>query len=185
MEHKFLSRFLSEQKVHIATIGRPHGVKGLVRLYAVMEDSGLLEELSPVFDDQEKEWRVRWMSQGVAALTDEQGIPLSGRMEAEKLVNKRLYTLRSSLPVAGEEDFYHIDLIGLKARSPEGTLLGKVVFVHDYGAGTSLELDSGALVPFTKLCVPDVDLAKGELVVLLPDEIEVEGDLAGEVQVRA
>ncbi|MDF7675059.1 ribosome maturation factor RimM [Acetobacteraceae bacterium ESL0709] len=180
-----MSRSPSEQKIHIATIGRPHGVKGLVRLHAVLEDPDLLEELVPVFDDQGHRWDVTWVSQGVAALSDEQGNVLADRTAAERVVNRRLYTLRSSLPAVGGDDFYHIDLIGLKALSPEGETLGQVVLVHDYGAGTSLELDSGSLVPFTKACVPAVNLEKGELIVVLPEEIEVEGDLAGDVQVRS
>jgi 16S rRNA processing protein RimM len=52
-----------------------------------------------------------------------------------------------------------------------------VTTVHDYGAGTSLEIErDGAaplLVPFTRACVPSVDPAAGTLVVVAPDEILV------------
>ncbi|UMM63482.1 ribosome maturation factor RimM [Aristophania vespae] len=180
-----MTRSASDQKIHIATIGRPHGVKGLVRLHSLTETPSLLEELDHLFDDQGQKWHVRWVSPNIAALTDGQGQALSDRTMAEKFVNKRLYILRSSLPVTEEEDFYHIDLIGLKALSPKGDSLGTVTIVHDYGAGTSLELDSGFIIPFTRACVPTIDLEKKEVVIILPDEVEVEGDLDGEVKIRA
>jgi 16S rRNA processing protein RimM len=54
--------------------------------------------------------------------------------------------------------------------------LGRVTVVHDYGAGASLEIaGEGAplLVPFTRACVPEVDLARGRVVVVPPVEVAV------------
>ena len=49
--------------------------------------------------------------------------------------------------------------------------------MHDYGAGASLEIvGAGApplLVPFTGACVPEVDIAAGRLVVVMPAEVIV------------
>jgi 16S rRNA processing protein RimM len=46
--------------------------------------------------------------------------------------------------------------------------------VHDYGAGTSLEISPGALlVPFTRAAVPVVDIAAGYAVVVPPVEVVV------------
>ncbi|WP_236646429.1 ribosome maturation factor RimM [Aristophania vespae] len=158
-----MTRSASDQKIHIATIGRPHGVKGLVRLHSLTETPSLLEELDHLFDDQGQKWHVKWVSPNIAALTDGQGQALSDRTMAEKFVNKRLYILRSSLPVTEEEDFYHIDLIGLKALSPKGDSLGTVTIVHDYGAGTSLELDSGFIIPLRVLAFRQSTLKKRKL----------------------
>ena len=58
-----------------------------------------------------------------------------------------------------------------------GQMVGRVAIVHDYGAGTSLEIEregvSPLLVPFTLACVPSVDTAAGTLVVTPPDEVLV------------
>ncbi len=43
--------------------------------------------------------------------------------------------------------------------TPDGASLGRVDAVHDYGAGASLEIARRLLVPFTRACVPEVDLA--------------------------
>jgi 16S rRNA processing protein RimM len=74
---------------------------------------------------------------------------------------------RASLPAAGDEEFYHADLVGLDVRLPDGTHFGTVRAVHDFGAGDSLEIeraDGDVMVPFTKAAVPVVDIAGGFIV---------------------
>ena len=56
---------------------------------------------------------------------------------------------------------------------PAGDVVGTVAIVHDYGAGTSLEIGA-LLIPFTKACVPVVDIEAGRVTVLPPAEIVVE-----------
>ena len=59
-----------------------------------------------------------------------------------------------------EDEFYHADLIGLDARLADGTVLGTVTAVPNFGAGDLLEIkraDTGESVylPFTKAVVPE------------------------------
>ena len=72
------------------------------------------------------------------------------------------------------EEFYLVDLVGLQAVGTDGTPLGRVDAVHDYGAGTSLEIGT-LMLPFTRACVPAVDLASGRVTVVPPAEIVVPG----------
>ncbi|TPW35837.1 ribosome maturation factor RimM [Oecophyllibacter saccharovorans] len=169
----------------IATIGKPHGVRGLVRLYPATESPETVEKIGPLHDLDGQQWRIRWQGQGIAQLIRVDGSPLTDRSEAEKLVNRKLYAAREALPAPEEDSFYHADLLGMEAVTPEGKALGRVVLVHDYGAGTSLELGSGEIVPFTHACVPAIDVAHRRLTVCLPGSVDVKGDLAGEVEVRS
>jgi 16S rRNA processing protein RimM len=55
----------------------------------------------------------------------------------------------------------------------DGTQVGTVVAVHDFGAGDILELRPQAggttiLLPFSEACVPGVDIAGGRIIVALP-----------------
>jgi len=92
----------------------------------------------------------------------------------------RLYLPRSALPPTEEDEYYHADLIGLEAVLGDGTPVGHVRAVHDFGAGDTLELArSGAppvMVPFTRAAVPIVEIANGRLVLDPPpglfDEVE-------------
>ncbi len=95
------------------------------------------------------------------------------RDRAEKLRGLRLYAPRAALPATGEDEFYHADLVGLAALARDGTLLGGVIAVHDFGAGDVLEIAREAgmpvLVPFHRAAVPDVDLAAGRVFIDPPD----------------
>ncbi len=80
----------------------------------------------------------------------------------------RLYLPRSALPQPEAEEYYHADLIGLEAVLSDGTPLGRVRAVHDFGAGDTLEIERPgappAMVPFTRAVVPVVDIEAGRLV---------------------
>ena len=165
---------MSPDLVLIGVVGKPHGVRGLVRVHAYAQDPMSLEMYETLLDDQGRQWSLRWRgAEGVAELSDAKGRPLADRTQAQEVVNTRLYVPRSALPEPEEEEFYHADLIGMEAF--ENSLsLGRVAMVHDYGGGASLELAGGVLVPFTKACVPRIDLEARTLQVCSPDEISGE-----------
>jgi 16S rRNA processing protein RimM len=129
-----------------------------------------------------RRYEVRIVGQGRGAVTAR----LSGiadRSAAEALKGLRLYVPRSALPATEAEEFYHADLIGLRAELRDGRAAGRVTAVHDHGAGTYLEIAGAGgrplILPFTRRAAPVVDLAGGRLVIDPPEEIEVEGEEAG------
>jgi len=79
------------------------------------------------------------------------------------------------LPATDEDEFYHADLIGLAAVTPADEPLGRVIAIHNFGAGDIIEIapPQGAtmLLPFTNAVVPLVDSANGRVVIELPNEI--------------
>jgi 16S rRNA processing protein RimM len=160
----------------MGVIGRPHGVRGLLRVRSYTSEAAELPRYNPFVDDRGRIWNVAWKGDGVAEVRDSAGKPVADRTEAEKLVNVRLYVPRERLPATDPDDYYIADLVGMRAVRADGGELGRVVAVHDYGAGTSLEIAGGAsafMVPFTQACVPVVDVAGGTLTVQPPEEIEV------------
>jgi 16S rRNA processing protein RimM len=66
-------------------------------------------------------------------------------------------------------------LIGLAAVNAAHEPLGRVLAIHNFGAGDIIEIapPQGAtlLLPFTNAVVPTVDLANGRVVIELPDEM--------------
>src|SRR6266487_6720386 len=86
-----------------------------------------------------------------------------------------LHDALPSLPPPAADEFYHADLIGLRAMTADGTEIGTVAAVHDFGAGDILELRPQAggttiMVPFTAAFVPSVDIAGGRIVVAPPED---------------
>jgi len=161
-----------ENRILMGVIGRPHGVRGLVRVTSYAED---LTAYGPLTDPKGRQFVLRWRGAGVAEiaeLADGAEVKIADRTAAEKLTNTRLFVDRSQLPEPEDDEFYLADLVGLIARNTAGEKLGIVTAVHDYGAGASLEIAlenaQPLLVPFTRLCVPAVDIAVGLLVVAPP-----------------
>ena len=170
---------MPEQRILMGVVGRPHGVRGLVHVHSYTADPDDLAAYGALLDDAGRRWTLAWRGNGVAELRDEAGRAVADRNTAERLVNMRLSIERERLPAPNEDEFYLADLVGLAAVGSDGAALGVVSVVHDYGAGASLEITGEGqplLVPFTRACVPEVDIAAGRLVAVLPEEVVVATD---------
>lgn len=168
---------MTERRILLGVVGRPHGVRGLLHVHSYTADPRDLAGYGPLLDEQGRTWSLTWRGDAVAELRDAAGQGVPDRTAAEKLTNTRLYVERDRLPPAGDEEFYLSDLVGLQAVGPAGETLGEIAVVHDYGAGTSLEITRAGqplLVPFTRACVPEIDLSAGRVVVVPPAEVEAQ-----------
>nr|WP_246513893.1 ribosome maturation factor RimM [Neoroseomonas soli] len=154
----------------VGEIGRPHGVRGLVRLRAFTEDPAAIAAFSPLTDESgTRRFAITLKGGDIAAV---EGV--ADRDAAQRLTGTKLYVERDRLPAAEEEEFYLTDLIGLAAVTEGGESLGTVRAVEDHGAGAFLIVHGGArehLLPFTKAVVPVVDIAGGRITVVPPGEI--------------
>ena len=76
------------------------------------------------------------------------------------------------MPPAQDDEYYHVDLIGCRVEALDGSALGYVHAVHDFGAGDILEVKPPTgpnwYLDFTKASVPLVDLANDRVVVTPP-----------------
>ena len=158
-------------RVLLARIGAPHGVRGEVRLFLFAADPESLFDYGPLTDEAGTR---RFEIVALRPAKEHFVARLKGvetREAAEALTNAGLYVARELLPPPqDEDDFYHADLIGLAAVTAEGETFGKVLAVHDFGAGDILEIaraEGGGtlMLPFTKATVPVVDIAGGRVVV--------------------
>ncbi len=90
------------------------------------------------------------------------------------MCNLDLFVPRDRLPPIEEEDtFYHADLVGMAAVTPEGVPLGAVTAIHNFGAGDLIEIATTAggeplLLPFTEAVVPKIDTALRQIIIVLP-----------------
>ncbi len=172
---------MPESRILLGVVGRPHGVRGLVHVQSYTADPRDLAGYGPLYDEQGGQWTLVWRSEGVAELRDAKGEKLPDRTAAERLTNTRLFIDRNRLPKPGDEEFYLSDLVGLEAVDPAGAPLGTVATIHDYGAGASLELTQAGqhlIVPFTRACVPDIDITNGRITVSVPAEVIVAPEAA-------
>jgi 16S rRNA processing protein RimM len=162
----------------VARIGAAHGVRGAVKLWTFTEDPLAVKRygvLSTKDGVRQFELTSTREAKGhlVATLKG-----VTTREQAERLNGVELYVAREKLPAAGDNEYYHADLIGLAAVTAEGRPIGRVVAIHNFGVGDIIEIapPGGAtmLLPFSNAVVPTVDLAGGRVVFEMPGEIEAD-----------
>ena len=163
-------------QVCVARIGAAHGVRGAVKLWTFTEDPLAVKHYGPLSTkDGARQFEVAHVREAkdhlVATLKG-----IATREDAERLNGLELYVAREKLPATDEDEYYHADLIGLAAVNAADEPLGRVVAIHNFGAGDIIEITplKGAtmLLPFTNAVVPKVDIAGGRVVIAMPQEIE-------------
>jgi 16S rRNA processing protein RimM len=164
--------------VCVARIGAAHGVRGAVKLWTFTEDPLAVQSYGPLMT---KDGARAFEIANVREAKDHLVATFKGvasRNDAEKLNGIELYVPREKLPDTDDDEYYHADLIGLAAVNAADEPLGRVVGIHNFGAGDIIEIQpaKGAtlLLPFTNAVVPTVDIAGGRVVIELPQEIEGE-----------
>jgi 16S rRNA processing protein RimM len=160
----------------VARIGAPHGVRGAVKLWTFTEDPLAVKSYGPLATkDGVRRFEVTHAREArghlVATLKG-----VATREDAQRLNGIELYIARDKLPAPDADEYYHADLIGLAAVNAADEPIGRVIAIHNFGAGDIIEIapPHGAtmLLPFTNVVVPTVDLAKGRVVIELPGEID-------------
>lgn len=163
----------------VARIGAAHGVRGAVKLWTFTEDPLAVQTYGQLMTkDGARQFEVTSAREArghlVATLKG-----VATREEAERLNGIELYVAREKLPATDEDEYYHADLIGLAAVNAANEPLGRVIAIHNFGAGDIIEIappsGSTMLLPFTNAVVPTVDIAGGRVVIELPAEIEGDG----------
>jgi 16S rRNA processing protein RimM len=163
----------SPKALLMGRIGAAHGIKGEVRITSFTSEPLAIADYGPLSTNRpglviEIESARATTTVLVARLKG-----VGDRNAAEKLNGVELFVERDKLPTTDADDFYHADLIGLEARLMDGTVIGTVTAIPNYGASDLLEVRDARsgdtfLYPFTKAVVPQVRLADGYLVIEAP-----------------
>ena len=159
------------ERICVAQIGGAHGLRGEVKLKSFTADPMAVKDYGPLTtEDGSASFEIEMLRAAKGHLVARfRGI--DDRNAAERLANLRLFVPRERLPPPAADEYYHADLIGLCAVTADGTEIGTVAAVHDFGAGDILEVRPQAggttiMVPFTAAFVPSVDIAGGRIVVM-------------------
>jgi len=164
-------------RICIGAISGAFGVTGEVRLKSFCTVPEDIASYGPLWsEDGSRQFRIT-LTRPVAGGLGARIAGVSDKDEADALRGTSLFIDRAKLPSLPDDEFYHADLIGLDAIDTGGEMLGKVLAVHNHGAGDIIEISSirhksALLLPFTKAIVPNVDLSAGRLIVDLPEESE-------------
>ena len=165
-------------RICVARIGAAHGVRGEVKLWSFTEDPAAVAHYGPL---ETQDGTRCFEIETLRAAKDHFVARIAGvndRDAAEKLRNIELYIPRARLPKIEEADtFYHADLVGLDAVTPDGARVGTVHALHNFGAGDIIEIAPAGggdplMLPFNETTVPKIDVAARQIVVVPPVETE-------------
>lgn len=147
-----------DKPVTLAAITGAHGVTGEVRLKLFGEGVEALRRYRAFNDSTLTLKKLRDDGKGGAIARFEE---VPDRNAAEKLRGTALTVPRSAMPALEEGEYYHADLIGLRAVSTAGEDLGECMAVENFGAGDVLEIQrpdgKRFMVPMTEAAVPEWD----------------------------
>lgn len=140
-----------DRAVTLAVIVGAHGVAGEVRLKVFADDLAAHRAFNGGALTLKS---VRPGNNGAIARFAE----IADRNAAEALRGTELSVAREMLPPLGDGEYYHADLIGLAAMAEDGTPLGTVATVENFGAGDVLEIErpdgKRFMVPMRSEAVP-------------------------------
>jgi 16S rRNA processing protein RimM len=162
---------MKRDMVLVGVITGAHGVRGEVKLRSFTADPGSIASYSPLETAQGARVEIaRLRPQKDGFIANLKGV--TDRNAAEAMKGIELFVPRQRLLEPDEHEVYVHDLIGLAVHLADGSLLGEVVDVADYGAGNLIDVrvegrKDTVLIPFADQYVRQVD---GERIVVdLPE----------------
>jgi len=157
-----------QARICLGVITGPAGVRGEMRFHSYSDAPGDMRRYRALETGEGRKIAVERISVKAGRVR----LAVSGvthRAQAAAFKGTKLYVPRAVLPETGSDEFYHADLVGLKARDTGGRLLGHIAAVQNFGAGDLLEVrvvsetgkNADFFVPFTQAAVPEIDLEGG------------------------
>jgi 16S rRNA processing protein RimM len=125
-----------EKRVTLAAVVGAHGIQGELRLKLFTDDLAAYPRLQ-AGDATLTLKSVRPGPNGAVARFAE----VTDRTAAEALRGTPLTVPRDALPPLADGEYYHADLLDQDAVSTDGTVLGRIVAVENYGAGDLIEIE--------------------------------------------
>jgi 16S rRNA processing protein RimM len=167
----------SEENILVAQILSSKGLKGEVKIKIYLENYASLLDYQ-IFDSKNNIYKIQKLQdQGSAVVVKFVGFD---DVDAAKELNgTKLYIKKADLPnTLEEEEYYLVDLVGLRVKNTENAEVGKVIAVHNFGAGDVVEVQyqdkKTQLIPFNKQAVPIINIKEGYLVINVIEYYEAE-----------
>lgn len=162
-----------QSRIVLGVITGVHGIQGEVKLKSFTAEPEAIASYGPLDASNGTVLEIK----SLKVHKDQFRARIQGvtdRNTAETLRGLELSIARDRLPEPEDDEVYHADLVGLSVLDLDGTQIGKVVDIVDFGAGELLELrlqdvKSTVLMPFNRQTVPDISLDAGTLTIDPPD----------------
>ena len=151
---------MRDKLIEIGAIASAHGIKGQFKVKAFCEDPMALTSYGAVStkDGRHLSLKAHSHAKGFVLCS---ATEVTSRNQAESLRGTVLYVTRDAMPEPDSDEFYHADLVGYDVKARDGAIIGPVIGIYDFGAGTILEIKPAGkkalMIPFGDTYQPEVD----------------------------
>ena len=163
---------MTSDRLAIGAITGAHGVRGQFKVKPFTATPRDIAAYGPVWAG-ERRLTLSVMGMTAAGLVIVKAAKVTDRDQAVALRGTALEVDRSALPDADGDEIYHADLIGLAVETSDGDGLGRIVALHDFGAGEIVEVRPARgptlMLPFGPDFVSEIDLAAARVVLTVPE----------------
>ena len=149
--------------VHVGTFGSAVGLKGEIKINLLTSTIDVFRSLDEYYNLDQS---IKWSFDSIA-MRQEKCVALpshcKNRNDADELKNKKIFSFKENFPSIKNNEYFVSDLISCEIRHKNGTALGNVINVDNFGAGDLLETiykDKKIYIPLNNDNVVSVDLEK-------------------------
>ena len=150
------------------------GIKGLLKIRSFSDDPTHLVAYGPLTDrETHRHFNITLVTTlPHGAIASCEGV--DDRTQADQLKGTELFVSRKQLPTPDEDEFYHVDLMEMKAVDEHGQIVGNITAINNFGAGDFLEIITPQHVvvtlPFSREAVPTLSM-EGKCMTVMRDFI--------------
>jgi 16S rRNA processing protein RimM len=180
------------KKIIVAKVLSAFGIKGEIKIISYCQPPQKVEKY-PLFDKSgnalklkisNKNKTVTGYTQSGDAILIAKINGIDDRNQAEALGGSEIFAERSSFASLKKNEFYYTDLIGLNVVDADSKLVGKIINVANFGAGTVLEVeftdprarastDKIESLPFKDAIFPEVNLEENFIRIEFPEILQM------------
>jgi 16S rRNA processing protein RimM len=143
-------------RIRVGRVGKPHGLEGAFVVEEASDDPERFAVGATLLVGGEPARVVESKRAGGRPV-----IRIDGQAPRGALIEIQ----RSDLPEREQGEYYAFQLVGLDVEEAGGQKLGRVLEVSSGPANDVLELDTGLALPLVDVCVQEVDLEAGRILV--------------------
>ena len=154
--------------IHVGTFGAAIGLKGEIKINLLTSNFNVFKSLDNYYNhDQSIEWKFDYIQ-----MRQEKCVALpshsKNRNDAESLKNQKIFALKQNFIPTETNEYFVSDLVGCKINHQNGSFLGQVINVDNFGAGDLIEIihkNKKIYIPLNDDNVVSIDVKKKKITV--------------------
>ncbi len=168
-----LSKCAPEDLLIIGKIGKPHGIKGELRVYPLTDFPDRFEKLHQAYIDNKviDIISTRYSNDFVILKIKD----FSSREQAAAITGKLLKISRADAAPLSKGEYYSFDIIGLAVYDENNVLVGNIIDIIKTGSNDVYVIEEPEtakhiLIPALKKVVTNIDLTNKRMDIIMPIE---------------